>query len=74
MFLGYSFFNVILVVTDAVVVKIERAMERNKIKTTEQEAHEKWTQMIQHLIKREMNEKEKMLVVGGNPMQRIVPK
>lgn len=58
LFLGYSFFNIILVVTDAVVIKIEKAMEKNKIKNEEHEAHEKWKDLIQQLIKKEMIEKE----------------
>ena len=58
LFLGYSFFNIILAVTDAVVIKIEKAMAKNKIENVEHEAHEKWKDLIQQLIKKEMIEKE----------------
>ena len=58
LFLGYSFFNIILAVTDAVIIKIEKAMSKNKIQNAEHEAHEKWKDLIQQLIKKEMIEKE----------------
>ena len=47
--------------TDAVVARIEKAMEKHKIKTAEDEIHEKWTQMIQHLVKKEIEEKRIVL-------------
>ena len=59
LFLGYSFFNIILVATDAVVVRIEKAMKDRQVNKMEQEAHEKWQQIIQDLVKKEMNKKEK---------------
>ena len=59
LFLGYSFFNIILVATDAVVVKIEKAMNDRKVHKMEQEAHEKWQHIIQDLVQKEMNKKEK---------------
>ena len=59
MFLGYSFFNIILIATDAVVVRIEKAIKDRQVHTKEQEAHAKWEQIIQDLVKKEMNKKEK---------------
>ena len=47
--------------TDAVAVRIQTAMEKHKIKTAEEEAHEKWTQMIQHLVKKEIDENKIVL-------------
>ena len=58
LFLGYSFFNIILAVTDAVIIKIEKAISKNKIQNAEHEVQEKWKDMIQQLIKKEMTEKE----------------
>ena len=58
LFLGYSFFNIILAVTDAVIIKIEKAMAKNKVQNVEHEAHEKWKDLIKQLIKKEMIEKE----------------
>ena len=58
LFLGYSFFNIILAVTDAVIIKIEKAISKNKIQNAEHEVQEKWKDMIQQLIKKEMAEKE----------------
>ena len=58
LFLGYSFFNIILAVTDAVIINIEKAIAKNKIQNVEHEAHEKWKDLIQQLIKKEMIEKE----------------
>ena len=48
-----------MVATDAVVVKIEKAMNDRKVHKMEQEAHEKWQHIIQDLVQKEMNKKEK---------------
>ena len=71
LFLGYSFFNLILVVTDWMIRKIEKSMERNKIKTEEEEAQEKWRNLIQQLIRKEINEKEKkpLKLLAGDVME-----
>ena len=41
------------------VLKIEKSMEKNKIKTEEEEAQERWRHLIQQLIRKEIIEKEK---------------
>ena len=48
-----------MIATDAVVVRIEKAIKDRQVHTKEQEAHAKWEQIIQDLVKKEMTKKEK---------------
>ena len=46
-------------------------MERKRIKTEEEEAQEKWRNLIQQLIRKEINEKEKkpLKLLAGDVME-----
>ena len=44
-------------VTEWLTLKIDKSMNKKKFKTEEDEAHERWRQLIQQLIGKEMVEK-----------------